>query len=84
MATKSDCLPPVILGDITITKELLEQLNLLKEQGLDGLHFFAEEVMLLATVDFDHYGLDKGLIDLLRTQFLVMRALIKPGEGGVR
>ena len=81
MATKQDCLPPVTIGGVKITNSLIRELGVL-QQDTEEIHFFAESVMILASIDIDNYGIERKLFMILLNMFNVLKALKDGGEGG--
>jgi hypothetical protein len=81
MAKQSDCLLPVTIGGIKITKELLDALQDLKEDTCDT-HFFTEQCLILSSIDIANYGLQRKLFLMLLNMFNVLKALDNGGKGG--
>ena len=81
MATKQDCLSPVTIGGIKITNELLKALNDLYDENYEDVHFFAESVMILASLPIEDYGIERKVFTILLNMFNVLKALKDSQEG---
>ncbi len=81
MAKEQECLPPVTIGGIKITESLIKALDSL--QGCsDDMHFFTEQCLILASMEFENYGMQKRLFLILFDMFNVLKALKDGMEGG--
>jgi hypothetical protein len=74
MATEQDCLPPVIIGGIKITPELIDALGSLQEDTRE-INFFTEQCLILSSIDLDHHGMERKLFLMLLNMFNVLKAL---------
>ena len=87
MAKQAECLPPVTIGGIRITAELLTSLNALKDYTPEVVPFFTEQCMIIATMDHDSVGLNrKELFDLFLAMHQLLQALFhiqERGDGGI-
>lgn len=83
MSKQHECLPPVTIGGIKITTELLEALQDLNEDTCDT-HFFAEQCLILSSIELENYGLQRKLFIIFLNMFNVLKALKDGEEGGQR
>jgi len=81
MATKPDCLPPVTIGGVKITNSLIDELEFL-QHDTDEIHFFAEAVMILASLPIEDYGIERKVFGIFLNMFNVLKALKDGQEGG--
>lgn len=84
MAKQQDCLPPVTIGGITITPELLQLLFIVKTLRPDCASYFAEQCLILSTLDFEDIGLDRSVYYLLLDFYRILKELNKDQEGPVK
>ena len=74
MTKEHECLPPITIDGIKITNNLIETLKSLSEDT-DDTHFFTEQCLILASIDFENYGMEKKLFLMLLNMFNVLKAL---------
>ena len=83
MSTQQECLPPVTIGGINITPDLLRALDSLREDSID-MSFFTEQCLILASMDLENYGIEKRLFLILLDMFNVLKSLNEDKEGGAQ
>lgn len=81
MSKQHECLPPVTIGGINITSDLLEALDSLSED-IEEMHFFTEQCLILSSMEFENYGMEKKFFLLLLNMFNVLKALNDGQKGG--
>jgi hypothetical protein len=84
MAKQQDCLTPVTIGKIKITPTLLELLEDLQSLRPDGASYFAEQCLIMATVDFDEFGIDRYVYDLFVSFHKLLKELNEQEEDRVK
>ncbi len=82
MAKQQDCLPPVTIGGIKITQDLIEALDTLQGYVTEDMHFFTEQCLILSSLDIDRWGIERKLFLILLDMFNVLKALSNNEEGG--
>ena len=87
MSTQQECLPPVTIGGIRITPNLIESLNALRDEyGPDGLHCIAENSLFitsLATRCNDIEQVDSDFWSMLYNLYKLLKELHSQ-EGGAQ
>lgn len=78
---KQECLPPVTIGGIKITPDLLEALEALQEDTVDT-HFFTEQCLILSSIEIENYVMERKLFLIFLNMFNVLKALKDAKEGG--
>ncbi|MEI6143740.1 MAG: hypothetical protein WCP85_30960 [Mariniphaga sp.] len=79
---KQDCLPPVTIGGIKITTNLIDALAHLRDYTTKDMHFFTEQCLIISSIDIDYYGLERELFLIFRAMYGVLQALNEKQEGG--
>ncbi|MFZ4569755.1 MAG: hypothetical protein ACOYM0_01340 [Bacteroidales bacterium] len=80
---KEDCLLPVTIGGIKITNDLIYALDCLsQDHGIEDMHFFTGQCLILSSIELEQYGLDRKLFLMLRGFYTVLQALNEKQEGG--
>jgi len=82
MAKQQDCLPPVTIGGIKITTNLIDALVDLSGYRTKDMHFFTEQCLIISSIDIDQYGIDRELFLIFRAMYGVLQALNEKQEGG--
>ena len=82
MASKSECLPPVTIGGITITNELIDAWQELEKEGPEGRFFLTEECLYISAIDLDNYGISRDIFPLFIKFVELMKALEAQKGGG--
>jgi len=83
MAKQQDCLPPVTIGGIKITNELIDALEELRDYANEDMHFFTEQCLIISSIDLEAHGLYRKLFLIFRAMYGVLKAMNEKQEGGV-
>lgn len=73
---------PVKLGGVTITEDLLQALDDLKDRDNDTASFFTEQCLMISSIEVEDYGIDRSLFSLFYNLYRIIRALEDTRKGG--